>query len=88
MTASLLRLGPTISAHPLDPLGARGPRLEGIAEVLGLPGNLPVAELHDAHRVRRLAVIGQDEFADPRSAVPRTRRTVKRFLLGCAVRDA
>src|SRR5437868_4527898 len=55
-----------ISAHPLDPLSARRPRLEGIAEVLGLTGNLPVSELHDTHRVRRRAVICQDEFSDPK----------------------
>jgi hypothetical protein len=58
-----LYLGPThlldtlwlvnISAYALDPLSARGSRLEGIAEVLGLTGNLPVSELHDTHRVRR-----------------------------------
>src|SRR6202045_5233368 len=57
-----------ISAYPLDPLRARGPRREGIAEVLGLTGNLAVSELHDTHRVRRQAVIGKDEFADPKVA--------------------
>src|ERR1700691_6520333 len=54
-----------ISAYPLDPLSARGPRLERIAEVLGLTGNLAVSELHDAHRVRRQAVVCKDEFSDP-----------------------
>src|ERR1700690_3900293 len=54
------------SAHPLDPLRARGPRLKGIAEVLGLTGNLAVFELHDTHRVSRRAVIGEDEFGDPK----------------------
>src|ERR1700676_1785637 len=54
------------SAHRLAPLSARGPRLEGVAEVLGLTGNLAVFELHDAHRVRRHAVVGQDEFSDPK----------------------
>jgi hypothetical protein len=71
-----LYLGPThlldtlglanISAYALDPLSARGPRLEGIAEVLGLTGNLPVSELHDTHRVRRQAVVCKDEFSDPK----------------------
>ena len=56
----------SISAYPLDPLSARGPRLEGIAEVLGLTGNLPVSELHDTHRVRRQAVVCKDEFSDPK----------------------
>jgi len=55
-----------ISAYPLDPLSARSPRLKGIAEVLGLTGNLRVSELHDAHRVRRQAVVCKDEFSDPK----------------------
>src|SRR4029077_7677762 len=55
-----------ISAYPLDPLSTRGPRLERIAEVLGLTGNLPVSELHDTHRVRRQAVVCKDEFSDPK----------------------
>src|SRR3974390_1743666 len=55
-----------ISAHPLDPLSARGSRLEGIAEVLGLTGNLPVSELHNTHCVRRRAVVCKDEFSDPK----------------------
>jgi hypothetical protein len=57
-----------ISAHPLDPLSARGTRLEGIAEVLGLTGNLPVPELHDTHCVGRRAVVCKDEFSDPKVA--------------------
>src|SRR6202043_3093597 len=56
----------SISAYPLDPLRARGPRREGIAEVLGLTGNLAVSELHDTHRVRRQAVVCKDEFTDPK----------------------
>src|SRR5580704_2400094 len=55
-------------AHPLDPLRARGPRREGIAEVLGLTGNLAVSKLHDTHRVGRHAVVCQDEFSDPKVA--------------------
>ena len=55
-----------ISAYPLDPLSARGPRLERIAEVLGLTGNLPVSELHDTHRVGRQAVVCKNEFSDPK----------------------
>src|ERR1700730_11104448 len=41
------------------------PRLKRIAEVLGLAGHLPIFELHDAHRVRRLPVVSKDEFSDP-----------------------
>src|SRR5215469_2852062 len=60
--------GGQTSAHPLDPLGARRPWLKPIAEILGLAGHLPVDELHDAHRVRRPLVIGQDKFGDPEAA--------------------
>ena len=87
-TLRLLDFIATISAYSLDPLSARGPRLEGIAEVLGLTGDLPVSELHDTHRVRRQAVVCKDEFSDPKVGRPSTRRTVKRFLFGCAKRDA
>jgi hypothetical protein len=38
---------------------------EPVAEVLGLAGHLPIFELHDAHRVRRLPVVSKDEFSDP-----------------------
>src|SRR6266403_4497205 len=55
-----------ISTYWLDPLSARGPRLEGIAEVLGLTSHLPVSEFHDAHRVRWQAVVRKDEFSDPK----------------------
>ena len=63
------------SAYSLDPLSARGPRLEGIAEVLGLTGNLPVSELHDTHRVRRQAVVCKDEFSDPKVDSTHSRTT-------------
>src|SRR6516162_6508539 len=36
-----------------------------MAEVLGLAGHLPVSELHDAHRVRRPCIVGDDEFSNP-----------------------
>src|SRR5437763_4317538 len=60
--------GGQVSGHPLDPLRARRPRLKRIAEILGLAGHLPIEELHDAHGVRRLPVIGQDIFSDPEVA--------------------
>src|SRR5437773_2755268 len=41
------------------------PRLKRIAEILGLAGHLPVAELHDAHGVRWPPVVGEYEFSDP-----------------------
>src|SRR5437879_9534811 len=60
--------GGQVSGHPLDPLRARRPRRERIAEILGLAGHLPIEELHDAHGVRRSPVIGQDIFGDPKVA--------------------
>src|SRR3954453_17675270 len=60
--------GGQVSGHPLDPLRARRPRLERIAEILGLAGHLPLTELHDAHGVGRPPVIGQNIFSDPEVA--------------------
>src|SRR5471030_2074076 len=54
-----------ISFHSLNPLGARRSRLERVAKVLGLAGHLAIQELHDAHRIGRPAIIGEDEFGDP-----------------------
>src|SRR5580658_1946004 len=45
--------GGEVSGHPLDPVRARRPRLERIAEILGLAGHFPIEELHDADGVRR-----------------------------------
>jgi hypothetical protein len=50
--------GGHVSGHPLDPLRTRRPRLERIAEILGLAGHLSIEELHDAHGVRRPPIIG------------------------------
>jgi hypothetical protein len=55
-----------LSVHPFYPLSAPWGRLEWIRKVLCFPRNLVVDELHDAHGVGRLAVIGQDEFGDPK----------------------
>src|SRR5690348_11169921 len=44
----------------------RGGKL--IGEILRFAGHQSVAEFHDAHRVRRYAVIGQHEFSDPEIA--------------------
>src|SRR6266436_132453 len=57
--------GANVSMHPLNPLNARRARFERITEVLGFADHLPVPELHNAHRVRRLPVVGEDEFSDP-----------------------
>src|SRR6201993_4607542 len=55
-----------LCVHPFDPLSARWGSHEWIRKVLCFPRNLVVPELHDAHRVGRLAVICQDEFGDPK----------------------
>src|SRR5579863_4425324 len=52
--------------YPFDPLSAPCGSHEWIRKVLCFPRNLVVLELHDAHGVGRLAVIGQDQFGDPK----------------------
>src|SRR4051812_35908796 len=46
----------------------RGRGVEPIGEILRFVGHQSVAEFHDAHRVRRYAVIGQYELGDPEIA--------------------
>src|ERR1700722_5116199 len=58
-----------LCVHPFDPLSAPCWSHERIRKVLCFPRNLVVPELHDAHGVRRLAVICQDEFGDPQITV-------------------
>src|SRR5271165_6843655 len=55
-----------LCVDPLNPLRAKSRSREWIRKVLRLPRNLVARELHDAYGVRRLAVIGQDEFGDPK----------------------
>src|SRR5271154_1875653 len=55
--------------HPFDPLRAKRGGREWIREVLRFSRNLVAPELHDAHGVRRLAVIRQDEFRHPKITV-------------------
>src|SRR5271155_4005363 len=55
-----------LCVHSFDPLGARCRSHEWIRKVLCFPRNLVVPELHDAHGVGRLAIIGQDELGDPK----------------------
>ena len=54
--------------HPFNPLRASCGGHERVRKVLCFPRNLAVSELHDAHRVGGLAVIGQDKFRDPKIA--------------------
>jgi hypothetical protein len=53
----------------LYPLGPPGRCFEGIGEILGFVHDLAVAELHNAHCVGRLAVVGDGVFGDPEIAV-------------------
>src|SRR3984893_12440872 len=46
----------------------RGSRVEPIGEILRFVGHQSFAEFHDAHRVRRYAVIAKHEFSDPEIA--------------------
>src|SRR5271165_206428 len=64
----ITRLTPYLSFHSFDPLSPRCPRLERLAEILRLADHLPTLEFHDADHVKRLTVIRQDEFADPKIA--------------------
>ncbi len=52
--------------HPFHILSASWAGLEWIGKVLRLSRHLFAPELHDAHRVGWLAIIGQDEFGDPK----------------------
>src|SRR5208283_3542463 len=74
------------SPHPLNQMGARSSGLERIAEILGLARDLPIEELHDAHRVGRPAVIREDEFRDPEIA--RADDAAHREALRVRLRDA
>src|SRR6202035_1555919 len=47
---------------------ARGCRVKPINEILRFVGHQSFAEFHDAHRVRRYAVVGKYEFGDPEIA--------------------
>src|SRR5271155_6127200 len=60
-------VGP-ISFHSLNPTRARGSGFERVGKVLGLAGHFAILELHDAQRIGRPAVIGEDEFRDPEVA--------------------
>src|SRR5271165_2586836 len=75
-----------VSSHSLDPLRTRGSGLERVGKILGLAGDLAFDELHDAHRVRRPPIIGEDEFRDPEIA--RADDAADRKALRVRLRDA
>src|SRR6478609_617826 len=54
----------------LDKMRARRCRLERVGEILRFARHQPVAEFHDAYRIRRCAVIAENEFGDPQIAAP------------------
>src|SRR5262245_58217580 len=76
-----------LRVHPFDPLCAPGARLERIPKILRFPCDLVAAELHDAHRVGRLTVIGQDVFGDPKITAaddsPHGKTLLTRLLGAC-----
>jgi hypothetical protein len=55
----------TARLHSLDPLSAGWSGRKRVAEILGLAHNLFAAEFHDAHRVRWLPIVSEDEFGHP-----------------------
>src|SRR5581483_6617377 len=57
--------GRRLRLHSLDPLSAGYGSNQGVREILRLAGNHVVPELHDAHGVGGLAVIGEDKFGYP-----------------------
>src|SRR5271156_6085728 len=63
---SCLTIG--LCVHPFDPLSSRCGSREWVGKVLCFPRNLVAPELHDAHGVGRLAIIGYDQFSDPKIA--------------------
>src|ERR1700685_3592039 len=69
-----------LCVHPFDPLSAPCGSHEWIRKVLCFPRNLVVPELHDAHGVGRLAVIGQGEFGDPKITAADDSRDSKPLL--------
>ena len=60
--------GSGLCGHAFDPFCAECGGREWIREVLCFVRYLDAGEFHDADGVRGLAVIGQDEFGDPKIA--------------------
>jgi len=65
----ILRILNAASRHLLNPLLPPGRSLEGIREILRFVDDLAVAELHNAHRVRRSPLVNDRVFRDPEIAV-------------------
>ena len=69
-----------LCGNPFDPLSAKCGSREWIRKVLCFPRNLVARELHDAHGVGRFAVIGQDQFGDPKITAANDSLDSKPFL--------
>src|SRR5271154_416057 len=80
------KTGERTSPHPLNQMRARRSWLERVAKVLGLASHLAAQKLHDAHRIGRPAVIGEDEFRDPE--IPRANDAAHPETLGVRLGDA
>jgi hypothetical protein len=65
--------------HSLSSLGTRWSRLKRVTEILGLTDNLFILKFHDAHRIRWLPIVSEDEFGHPEMAAPIIRRTENRL---------
>src|ERR1700679_1464417 len=66
----------------------RGCRVKPVGEILGFWGDQSLAKFHDAHSVRRYAVIAKYEFGDPEVAAadhPLDRKTLLVWLDGSAL---
>ncbi len=58
------------SVQPFYPSSSRGTWFKRITEILGFVSNPSIFEFHDADRVRRFAVVKQDELCDPKITGP------------------
>jgi hypothetical protein len=68
-------------ANSLDKMGAGRCRLKPIGKILGFVGYPSVTYFHDAHRLRRYAVLGKYEFSDPEIAASDNSSDRKTFFV-------
>src|SRR5271165_822232 len=69
------------SFHSFHPLGARWTRLKWRAEILCFANHLFSVEFHDAYNKCRLIIIGDDDFADPKTAATQQTSDREPFLI-------
>ena len=75
-------VGRPLFAYSLNEMRTRGCRVKPIGEILRFVDYQSFSELHDAHRVRRYAIIGKHEFSDPEIAAADNSPDRKTFLFG------